>query len=75
MEIEDVVAGFVMGLVVLGICALVILMPICLIWSLNKLFGLGIPYTIWTWFAAAFLLLLVPSSRIGSRIAKLSRDE
>lgn len=32
------------------------LMPLTIIWSLNELFHLGIPFTFWTWLAA-FLLL------------------
>jgi hypothetical protein len=32
------------------------IVPLAIIWSLNELFRLGIPFTFWTWLAA-FLLL------------------
>jgi hypothetical protein len=31
------------------------IMPLAIIWSLNELFHLGIPFTFWTWLAT-FLL-------------------
>lgn len=31
------------------------IIPIASIWALNTLFGLGIPYTLKTWFAALLL--------------------
>jgi hypothetical protein len=38
------------------VVAYVALMPLAAIWSLNKLFGLGIPFDFWTWLAT-FLLI------------------
>jgi len=43
-------------LLLVFIFALAILSPIGGIWSLNTLFGLGIPYTFQTWAAALFLI-------------------
>lgn len=50
----------VVGAIVL-LLAVVILIPLGVIWSLNTLFGLGIAYTFKTWFAALFI------SSFGSR--------
>lgn len=73
-DIDPLVFGFMLAGIVMLFTALVVIVPLALIWALNTLFGLGIPYTIWTWFAAAFLLLLIPS-RLGSKIANWGRDE
>ena len=32
-----------------------LLMPVVFIWALNMLFGLDIPYNIYTWFAGAVI--------------------
>ena len=45
----------------------VFLGPVFSIWSLNLLFGLGIPLTIWTWLAAAWLQILVTTRTNGSK--------
>lgn len=37
------------------IFAVVFLVPFAVIWALNTLFALGIPYTIWTWLAMLFV--------------------
>jgi hypothetical protein len=45
----------------------IIAVPVFLIWSLNTLFGLAIPYTFKTWVACAFLFeVLVLLAFIGS---------
>ena len=36
---------------------LAILWPFGMIWSLNTLFSLKIPYTFWTWLACSWLIL------------------
>ena len=46
----------IIGLAVL-LLALIVLMPLALIWAINTLFGLGIPYAPNTWLAA-FLMLI-----------------
>jgi hypothetical protein len=47
------------GLALIGVIVLVVIGvvcgPIALIWSLNALFGLGIPFTFKTWLAACVL--------------------
>lgn len=43
----------------LMVVALVVLWPICAIWSLNTLFGLGIPYTVNTWLAVLLLVSIL----------------
>lgn len=52
------------------IIALVILVilfgPLLAIWSLNTLFGIGIAYTLSTWFAALVLTGLVGGTTISS---------
>lgn len=45
--------GFLLLVIVL---ILVVGGPLVVIWSLNTLFGLLIPYTFWTWLATFFLL-------------------
>ena len=40
---------------ILIIVAIVILVPLITIWSLNTLFGLGIEYTIWTWLGSVWI--------------------
>ena len=42
-------------LFVIGFGLLIALSPLVAIWSLNTLFGVGIPYTLKTYFAALFL--------------------
>lgn len=42
-------------LLVLALIALLLAGPLLTIWSLNTLFGLGIPYTLMTWLATAWL--------------------
>lgn len=48
-----------LGLGVVGVILFVILLvivgPLLGIWALNTLFGLAIPFTVKTWFAAFFL--------------------
>ncbi len=33
--------------------------PLIILWALNTLFGLGIPYTFWTWLATAILTSVI----------------
>lgn len=43
-------------LVIAIVVALIVLGPLLILWSLNTLFpALAIPYTFWTWLAAALL--------------------
>ena len=44
---------------ILLICSLIVIFPLLSIWSLNTLFGVGIPYNFATWFAALWLTILV----------------
>jgi len=51
---------FLIALVIVFAIALVILMPIAFIWSLNTLFPvLNIPFAFNTWLAALFLISMV----------------
>ena len=56
----------VMAIVVLS-ALLVVLGPLLAIWSLNALFGVGIAYTMKTWFAAPVLSAIVSGSCNASR--------
>lgn len=47
------------------VVALVVIGPLLMIWSLNTLFALAIPYTLSTWVAATFLSALVAAGRSG----------
>lgn len=42
-------------LIILLAAILIVIGPILIIWSLNTLFGMGIPFTIWTWLAVVIL--------------------
>lgn len=42
-------------LIILFAAILIVIGPILIIWSLNTLFGMGIPFTIWTWLAVVIL--------------------
>lgn len=46
--------------------ALIAIVPLLTLWSLNVLFGLAIPYTLKTWFASLFLSSVVASSGYSS---------
>lgn len=37
--------------IIVVILALIVLAPFAVIWALNTLFALAIPYTFWTWLA------------------------
>lgn len=54
-------------LVILLVLALITMGPIFTIWSLNTLFGLGIPLTIWTWLSALWLGMVVASTQVRSK--------
>lgn len=43
------------GLIVVLIVALVVFMPLAVVWALNTLFGLAIAYTFKTWLAALII--------------------
>ena len=50
-------------LAVLAILAVIVIAPLGLIWSLDTLFGLAIPYTLKTWTATLVLLALTVNAR------------
>ena len=50
------------------IIALIIFAPFALIWALNTLFALSIPYTFWTWLAS-----LVITSIFGKSTVKVNK--
>jgi hypothetical protein len=52
--------------VLIIVLLLLVFGPILTIWSLNTLFGLAIPYTFKTWFAALFLAGVVSGSAKAS---------
>ncbi len=53
----------IVGLVI----ALLVLSPLAIIWALNTLFLLAIPYNLWTWLAVVVLLVLLGGSRAKVR--------
>ena len=57
-------------LAIVGIIALIVLIPLAFIWSVNTLFRQGIEYTFWTWLAAGVLMWLI----MGSIWFKRSKD-
>ena len=44
-----------MLLIIFVAAILIVIGPILIIWSLNTLFGMGIPFTIWTWLSVVIL--------------------
>lgn len=46
---------------------LVIFGPLAIIWSLNTLFALAIPYTFWTWLAVVVLNLTWASKSLARK--------
>lgn len=42
-------------ILLLVVVPLLVVGPLIILWALNTLFGLGIPYTFWTWLATAIL--------------------
>jgi len=56
--------------VVLGLTVLVILSPWGLVWSMNTLFPLTIPYTFKTWLASTVLLMWVNTGYFSSKSKK-----
>ena len=54
-------------LIIIVITTALVLGPIALIWSLNTLFHLGIPYSFSTWAAALLLAGAVSSSNMGGK--------
>ena len=56
----------IIGLIIF-ILGILLFFPFIIIWSLNTLFALAIPYTIKTWFAMLILANLFSSSKIKFR--------
>ena len=46
------------------VIALIIFGPFALIWALNTLFALSIPYTFWTWLASLVISTIFGKSNI-----------
>lgn len=49
------------ALLILAIVVLILFMPLAVIWALNTLFTLSIPYTFWTWLAVVVMSLFARS--------------
>jgi hypothetical protein len=58
--------SYIIGLIIL-IILLITIGPLAVIWALNTLFGLTIPFTIWTWLAVIILNLTISSTNIKKR--------
>lgn len=50
---------FLAAFLVLAIILLLMVTPMAFLWSINSLFGLGIPYTIHSFLAAWILLFVI----------------
>lgn len=46
---------------------LAVLSPLAVIWSMNTLFALDIPYTFWTWLATLILNAALMSGRYNGK--------
>ena len=54
---------------IIVVFALAFLVPFAVIWALNTLFALGIPYTFWTWLA-----MLVVTATFGKTNVKINKS-
>jgi hypothetical protein len=58
-------AGIVVILAVVALLVVaLVLSPLAIIWALNTLFLLAIPYNFWTWLAVVVLLILLGGSKV-----------
>ena len=48
------------------VVVLIFLWPLAVIWALNTLFALGIPYTFWTWLAVLVLNTTISASKFST---------
>lgn len=48
------------------VVVLIFLWPLAVIWALNTLFALGIPYTFWTWLAVLVLNATISASKFST---------
>jgi hypothetical protein len=53
-----------MPLIILFVIVAMILGPFGVIWALNTLFGLDIPYTFFTWLAVMFLSMAFGNTKL-----------
>ena len=57
MKTTEAIAAVSIGIgAVILVIAYISLMPFAIIWGLNTLFSLSIPFTFWTWLSAFVLL-------------------
>ena len=61
---DNTVKNFVYAAIIV---AVIVIGPILMIWSLNTLFGLGIDYSLKTWFAALIVSATIQVGRSSSR--------
>lgn len=57
VEVGTVLGFLLLVLIIIG-C-----IPLLVLWALNTLFSLNIPYTVHTWCAAVIILGLIPASK------------
>ena len=61
-KVRDIKVGLsTMVFLLTLLIAVVIIGPLLVLWSLNTLFTLGIPYDIYTWSAVAILVIAINS--------------
>ncbi len=61
---KDIISLILIGLLVI---ALLLFWPLAVIWALNTLFGLTIPFTPWTWLSVIILSVTVTSTGLKSK--------
>lgn len=69
-RIKGMPASVAVAIVVIGL-SVIIFGPLINIWSLNTLFGLGIDYNFWTWFA----MLWLSTVTFGSYLTRVKRNK
>ena len=55
---------FMMAILIVLVGFIIVYVPLSLIWSLNVLFSLTIPYTFKTWCAMALMMTIIGGLRI-----------
>jgi hypothetical protein len=63
-NMKDLIMPISIGLLVI---ALLLFWPLAVLWSLNTLFGLAIPFTFWTWLSVIILTATFNSTRLNSK--------
>jgi hypothetical protein len=68
--LKEIIGSLPVFVLVLFVIGLIVFMPFLIIWSINTLFTLGIPYAFKTWLAVSILVFVFGSSNSTSNEEK-----